>query len=72
MGGSAVAGIVTIATAIVGLAILATLVSKNANSSGVISAATGGFAQDISAAVAPVTGGAGLSLPSIQTGISPA
>ncbi len=71
MGGNAVAGIVTIATAIVGLAILATLVSKNANTPAVIGSATGGFAQDIAAAVAPVTGGAGLSLPSLQTGLSP-
>lgn len=66
-----IAGIVTIATAIVGLAIIATLVSNRANTSNVIKSATGGFAQDITAAVAPVTGGAGLSLPSLQTGLSP-
>jgi hypothetical protein len=51
--------IVTIATAIVGVAILAVLVSKQANTSGVIQAATGGFAQDLAAAVAPVSGGFG-------------
>lgn len=49
--------ITTIALAIVGLAILAVLVSKNANTSGVIGAAAGGLAQDIGAAVSPVTGG---------------
>lgn len=49
--------IVTIATAIVGVAILAVLVSKQANTAQVIQAATGGFAQDLSAAVSPVTGG---------------
>lgn len=49
--------IVTIATAIVGLAILAVLVSNSANTAGVLKAATGGFAQDLSAAVSPVTGG---------------
>lgn len=68
---SAVAGIVTIATAIVGLAIIATLVSNRANTASVIKSATGGFASDITAAVAPVTGGTGLSLPSLQTGLSP-
>jgi PRD1 phage membrane DNA delivery len=51
--------IVTIATAIVGVAILAVLVSKNANTAGVIQAATSGFASDLSAAVAPVSGGLG-------------
>ena len=48
--------IVTIATAIVGLAIIAVVVSKNAQTSSVISSAAGGFAQDLTAAVAPVTG----------------
>lgn len=49
--------IVTIATAIVGVAILAVLVSKNANTAQVLQAATSGFAQDLSAAVSPVSGG---------------
>jgi len=49
--------IATIALAIVGIAILAVLVSKNAQTPQVIGAATSGFAQDISAAVSPVTGG---------------
>jgi hypothetical protein len=49
--------VVTIATAIVGIAILAVIVSKNANTSGVLQAATQGFATDIQAAVSPVTGG---------------
>jgi len=49
--------IVTVATAIVGIAILAVIVSKQSNTAGVISAAAGGFAQDIAAAVSPVTGG---------------
>lgn len=57
--------IVTIATAIVGIAILAVIVSKNSNTTGVISAATSGFAQDIQAAVSPVTGG-GLGLGSLS------
>lgn len=49
--------IVTIALAIVGVAILAVLVSRNSNTAGVISAASGGFAQDLAAAVSPITGG---------------
>ncbi len=61
--------IVTIATAIVGVAILAVLVSRQANTSQVIQAATGGFAQDLSAAVSPVTGGSftggGMQMPTL-------
>lgn len=52
-------GVITIASAIVGLAILAVLVSNSANTSGVIQSAAGGFAEDLSAAVSPVTGGGG-------------
>ena len=48
---------VTVALAIVGVAILATLVSKNANTSGVIQSAGGAFAQDLGAALSPITGG---------------
>lgn len=49
--------VVTIATAIVGVAILAVLVSKNANTAGVIGAGGSAFAKAIGAAVSPVTGG---------------
>ena len=49
-------GIVSIALAIVGIAIVATLVSKNAQTPQVLRAASQGFAYDISAAVSPVTG----------------
>jgi hypothetical protein len=48
--------IVTIATAIVGIAIIAVLVSNKAQTSSVITSATSGFANDITAAVAPVSG----------------
>lgn len=51
-----ITGLVTVATAIVGIAILAVLVSKNAQTGSVIQAAAGGFATDIGAAVSPVTG----------------
>jgi hypothetical protein len=51
--------IVTVATAIVGLAIIAVLVSNNAQTSNVIQSAAGGFAADLSAAVSPITGATG-------------
>jgi hypothetical protein len=49
--------IVTIAVAIVGVAILAVLVSKKANTAGVITAAGTAFSGALNAATAPVTGG---------------
>jgi PRD1 phage membrane DNA delivery len=57
MGDRIIADIVTIATAIVGLTIIAVLVSKQADTSNVIQAATGGFANDLKAAVSPLSGG---------------
>lgn len=66
MGHEAIQAIVGIVTAIIGLAILSVLVSKNAQTSGVISAASQGLASDITAATGPVTGGSGLSIPSIS------
>lgn len=56
--GSAVAGV---ATAIIGLAIIAVLVSQNAQTSSVIQSAASGFGNVIGAAVGPVTGGGGMS-----------
>ena len=44
-------------TAAIGLAIVAVLVSKNANTAGVLQATGTGFGSIISAAVSPVTGG---------------
>ena len=52
--------ITTIALAIVGIAILAVLVSRNAQTPAVIQSATSGFSQSILAAEAPVTGGSGM------------
>lgn len=54
--------IATILTAIIGVAILAVLVSKNANTSGVIAAGGKAFAQDLGVAISPVTGGAGIAI----------
>jgi PRD1 phage membrane DNA delivery len=49
--------VATVAMAIVGVAILAVLVSKNAQTPAVIQAATSGFASDLAVAVSPVSGG---------------
>lgn len=49
--------ITSIVVAIIGVAILSVLVSKNANTAGVISAASKGLATDLQAAVSPITGG---------------
>lgn len=57
---------VTIVTAIIGLAVIATLVSNKAQTAGVISAGSSGLANDIAAAVSPVTG----SQATINTGSS--
>lgn len=51
-----IAAVVTILTAIVGIAVLAVLVSGKAKTSDVINAAGGAFSQSIGAAVSPVTG----------------
>jgi hypothetical protein len=60
-------GIITIAVAIVGVATLSVIVSKNANTSAVIQAATGGFASDLTAAVSPISGSSGFATPSFST-----
>jgi hypothetical protein len=52
-----IGGAVTVAMAIVGIAILAVLVSRQAQTPEVITAAASGFARDLSAAVSPVSGG---------------
>lgn len=54
-----VEAMVTIALAVVGLGIVSVIVSRNANTSGVIGATTGGFAKDLAAAEAPVTSSSG-------------
>lgn len=53
-------GVITIAVAIIGVAIVATLVSKNAQTPQVIGAAGNAFAQALAAATGPVTGGGGI------------
>jgi hypothetical protein len=76
MGDQLINGIVTVATAIVGVAILAVLVSRNAQTPAVINAGGSAFANSLLAAEAPVTGsspvssgtfnfGGGAELPSV-------
>lgn len=48
--------ITTIALAIVGVGIIAVLVSKNANTSGVIQSSASGFSNALAVAQSPVTG----------------
>lgn len=57
-------GIVTIAVAIIGVATLAVIVSRQAQTPQVIGAAGSAFAQALGAAVSPVTGGSVLTVPS--------
>lgn len=56
MGRETIEGLVTVCVAIVGLGIVATLVSRNANTAGVLTAGGGALATGISAATGPVTG----------------
>lgn len=62
MGDQLISSVVTVASAIVGLAIIAVLVSKNANTSNVIGASGNAFSGALSAAEAPVTGMTGLNV----------
>jgi hypothetical protein len=57
MGDRLIDGLVSIGLAIVGIATLAVIVSKNAQTGSVITAAASGFSKAIGAAVAPVSGG---------------
>jgi hypothetical protein len=59
MGDSLITAVVTVLMAIVGVAIIAVLVSKNANTTGVISAGAAGFSQSLGTALSPVVGGGG-------------
>lgn len=53
---SLVEGAITIALMIGGIALASVLVSRNANTTGVIQAAASGFGNDIAVAQSPVTG----------------
>jgi PRD1 phage membrane DNA delivery len=59
MGNELVTALVSVVVAIISLAALTVVLSPNAKTSAVIGAGAGGLAQDIGAAVAPVSGGIG-------------
>ena len=69
MGNNFVGQMVVVLTGIIGVAIIAVLVSKNAQTPAVLDSFWGGFSKSIGTAVSPVTGGSSsFSLPSIQFG----
>lgn len=59
MDNQLIGGIVTVATAIIGVAVLAVLVSNNANTSGVISSAGQAFSSALGVAESPVSNSGG-------------
>jgi len=60
MDSQLIGGIVTVLTALIGVALLAVLVSNNANTSGVIQSAGGAFSNALTAAESPVTNSGGM------------
>lgn len=56
MGEQAITAIVTIVTAIIGVAVLSVLLSRQSNTAGVLQAGGSALAMDLAAAVAPITG----------------
>lgn len=65
MGEQLVASVVTVLTAIVGLAIIAVLVSNRASTADVIDAGGSAFARAIQAATNPFSGSSGLNAPAL-------
>ena len=61
--------IVTIFTAIVGVAVLAVLVSQKSNTAGVLSAFGSAFSNSLSAATGPVTGATSAPVNSSSSGL---
>lgn len=51
-----IGGVVTVLLAIIGVAIIAVLVSSSANTSNVLSAGSSAFSSSLGAALSPVTG----------------
>lgn len=60
MGSDITSSIVTVLLAIIGVAIIAVLVSQSANTSNVLSAGGNAFSSILGAATSPITGGSGL------------
>jgi hypothetical protein len=59
MGGELARGVILGISGVLGLAIIAVLVSKQSQTSGVVTSAATGFANIIKAAVSPITAGSG-------------
>jgi hypothetical protein len=70
MSDSLVTSAVTVIMAIVGVAIIAVLVSKNANTSGVLGAGASGLSTGLGTALSPITGGGSLGLSFSTAGAS--
>ena len=62
MSDTLITSVVTVLMAIVGVAIIAVLVSRNANTTGVIQAGAQGFSGSLATALSPVTGGGGFNM----------
>jgi len=60
MSDNLVTSVIAVLTAIIGVAIISVLVSKSANTAGVLQAGGSAFSNILSTAVSPVTGGSGL------------
>jgi hypothetical protein len=68
MGDQLITAIVSVLTAIIGVAIIATILSKNSATTNVISAGASGFSQMLGTALSPVTGSSGIN--SLVNGLS--
>jgi hypothetical protein len=62
MGSNFMGQLVVVLTAIIGVAMVAVLVSRNSNTSGVINSGGNALSSLLRTAVSPVTGGSGLTL----------
>jgi len=62
MGDQLITSVVTVLTAIIGVAIIAVLVSRQANTAGVLQAGGSAFSSALATAVSPITGGSNLGL----------
>lgn len=54
--------VVAVLTAIIGVAILSVILSRNSNTASVISSAARGFSEALSTAVSPITGNVSLAI----------
>lgn len=61
MSDQLITSVVTVLTAIIGVAIIAVLVSKNSATASVLKAGGGAFSDILGSALRPVTGGGGLT-----------